>query len=67
MTDIKKNPCVDAFDFIRLNNEIAILRGAIGSIIDAYDKEVFMRTADGHSNECKCLRCIVDNARSLLE
>ena len=63
MTDKNSNPCVDAFNFIQLNNEIERLRNLIQNIIKAYDAEIFMRTADFHMNNCKCLRCMIDDAR----
>lgn len=38
----------------------------IEAIVAAYDREVFMRSADEHPENCGCLRCEIDRARAAL-
>lgn len=42
---------------------IAELEAKLSRIVNSYDAEVFMRTADMHPADCECLRCAVDAAR----
>jgi hypothetical protein len=43
------------------------LRELLRSIVKDYDRSNPMRTADAHNLECTCLRCLIDEARSVLE
>lgn len=47
------------------NDEIERLQSIIRNIVDTYDKEVFMRSADFHRLDCDCLRCAVDAGRKV--
>lgn len=50
-----------------LRARIAELETGLEGLITTYDREVFMRSADMHCDDCKCLRCALDRARALLK
>ena len=50
---------------LRAENER--LRAALEWFADEYDRQNFMRSADMHRAECRCLRCARDEARAALE
>ena len=49
----------------RLAN-MAQVREAAQSILSAYDRETFMRSADFHQDTCECSRCGFDRLRAAL-
>ncbi len=51
----------------RLRARVAELETGLEGLITTYDREVFMRSADMHCDDCKCLRCALDRARALLK
>lgn len=56
----------EMFELHRLRAEIERLRAALGWFADEYDRMNFMRSADMHRVDCRCLRCARDNARAAL-
>ena len=46
--------------------EIARLREALTALVKTHDRENFMRSADFHREDCRCLRCAFDRARAAL-
>ena len=46
-------------------NEGALLN-ALKSFADKYNADHPLRTADCHRDDCRCLRCVFDDARALI-
>ncbi len=46
--------------------EIARLREALTALVKTHDRENFMRSADFHREDCRCLRCAFDRASAAL-
>jgi|GEM_PF-4161446 len=47
-------------------SKIAVLENMLSNIVETYDRENFMTTADFHSTDCRCLRCLIDAAGGYL-
>lgn len=48
-----------------LKADTAVMRSALRWVVDAYDRDNPIRTADQHDTECQCLRCARDAAEYL--
>ena len=48
------------------DTEIVRLREALTALVKTHDRENFMRSADFHREDCRCLRCAFDRARAAL-
>lgn len=49
-----------------MTDDLAQLRTVARNLLDAYDRETFMRSADFHSDDCRCSRCGFDRLRATL-
>ncbi len=58
-------PAPDIVPYI-LAAEHERLREALTMLVEAHDRESFMRSADFHRDGCRCLRCAFDRARAAL-
>lgn len=63
--DDADDPAVVAVPYI-LAAEHERLREALTMLVEAHDRESFMRSADFHRDGCRCLRCAFDRARAAL-
>lgn len=52
------------FALLSVARDRDLIRERLARIVQRYDAEFFMRTADMHPVQCNCLRCAVDAARA---